>query len=59
MQSDFLKNTLCARCKNVKLITNRRGSTFLMCLLHKEDERFMQYPPQPVEQCDGFREKSD
>lgn len=50
---------LCDTCVNAKLIRNTRGSVFLMCKLHKTDDRFAKYPRAPVLQCPGFKQPSD
>jgi hypothetical protein len=47
---------LCARCVHAKLITNRRGSVFLLCHLSMVDPAFPKYPGLPVLRCRGFRE---
>ncbi|HEV7918013.1 MAG TPA: hypothetical protein VGO97_00425 [Solirubrobacterales bacterium] len=39
----------------MKLIHTTRGSTFLMCQLHKVDDRFPKYPRMPVVSCPGYR----
>jgi len=49
---------LCLHCRHTRVIENRRGSTFRLCELSREDSRFRRYPPLPVLQCQGF-EKSD
>lgn len=46
---------LCPHCANVQVITNDRGSRFLLCRLSSVDPRFRKYPPQPVVACDGYR----
>jgi len=47
---------LCGLCRNVRIIRNRRGSTFLMCELSKTDSGFPKYPPLPVVHCRGFEQ---
>lgn len=46
---------LCGSCRHQKLIHNTRGSTFSMCLLSKQDERFAKYPRIPVMRCAGWQ----
>jgi len=46
---------LCPHCANVRVITNTRGSRFLLCRLSSVDSRYPKYPPQPVIACDGYR----
>ena len=48
------ENGLCVSCKNLRLVKNKRGSTFIFCTLSKEDLRFRKYPHQPVFQCEGY-----
>lgn len=45
---------LCAMCANVRIVGNRRGSTFFLCGLAEVDRRFPKYPPLPVLRCPGF-----
>jgi hypothetical protein len=45
---------LCDSCEHQKLVRNRRGSTFSMCLRHRtEPERYPKYPRLPVRECAG------
>jgi hypothetical protein len=37
-----------------RVVTNRRGSRFLMCALSKSDPGFPRYPALPVVACSGF-----
>lgn len=46
---------LCGRCQWMKLLRNRRGSTFLRCSRSDEDDRFARYPALPVTSCLGFQ----
>lgn len=45
---------LCGVCSHVRVVRNRRGSTFFLCGLSETDARFPRYPPLPVFQCPGF-----
>lgn len=45
---------LCARCTNVQVIENRRGSRFYRCRLSDVDPAFPRYAPLPVISCAGF-----
>ena len=48
---------LCATCRWVRLVTNRRGSVFYRCLradTDPPDPRFVRYPSLPVLQCPGY-----
>ncbi|MFO7892966.1 MAG: hypothetical protein R6U63_04465 [Longimicrobiales bacterium] len=45
---------LCSSCVNARTVENRRGSTFVMCELSKEDGRFAKYPVLPVLRCPGY-----
>jgi len=47
---------LCPSCAHVRVVESATGSRFLMCLLAKDDPRFMKYPPQPVTRCAGHEE---
>lgn len=47
---------LCMTCRWSRRITNRRGSTFYLCLRADFDPRFVRYPPLPVLQCSGYDE---
>jgi len=45
---------LCASCRWVRIVQNRRGSVFYRCLRADTDPRFVRYPPLPVLQCPGY-----
>lgn len=45
---------LCATCRWVRIVTNRRGSLFYRCLRADTDARFKRYPPLPVLECPGY-----
>ena len=45
---------LCATCKWVRTVTNKRGSVFYRCLRADTDPRFVKYPPLPVLSCPGY-----
>lgn len=45
---------LCESCRFLQRIPNRRGSLFLMCRMHFEDERYPKYPPLPVLRCEAY-----
>jgi len=45
---------LCATCRWVRIVTNRRGSVFYRCLRADDDPRFVRYPPLPVTTCPGY-----
>ena len=45
---------LCAGCRWVRVIKNRRGSDFFLCQKAKEDPSYSRYPRLPVVRCGGF-----
>jgi hypothetical protein len=46
---------LCDTCAHRKLIHTTRGSSFSMCLRHRDEpERYAKYPPLPVHRCGGY-----
>lgn len=45
---------LCAACRHVKVIENRRGSRFHLCMLSEVDARYPKYPRLPVLKCEGY-----
>jgi len=45
---------LCRACRNARIVTSGRGSTFWLCELSRTDPAFPRYPPLPVVACDGF-----
>ena len=45
---------LCATCRWVRIVKNRRGSVFYRCLRAETDPRFVKYPPLPVLRCPGY-----
>ena len=45
---------LCATCRWVGIVTNRRGSVFYRCARADVDPRFVRYPPLPVLACPGY-----
>lgn len=50
---------LCANCRHVRVITNRRGSTFHLCRRAADDPRFPRYPALPVVECGGWEPAGD
>ena len=50
---------LCARCRHVRPIGNKRGSTFYLCRRSFSEKRFAKYPALPVEECCGFEAATD
>jgi len=46
---------LCGSCRHARVVENRRGSRFYMCLRSKTDPNFPRYPPLPVLACPGYR----
>lgn len=50
---------LCRTCVFARVITSRRGSTFLLCERSSFDEAFPRYPSLPVLACAGFVALSD
>jgi hypothetical protein len=51
---DHVRVGLCARCANVQVVENRRGSRFYRCRLADVDPAFVRYPPLPMLSCSGF-----
>jgi hypothetical protein len=49
---------LCAACRWMRRVGNRRGSVFYRCARADTDPRFPRYPPLPVVTCAGY-ERSD
>ena len=47
--------SLCETCAWKREIKTPR-SLFLLCQLSQTEARFPKYPPQPVVQCDGYRQ---
>ena len=47
---------LCGRCRNARVQDSAKGSRsrFWRCTLADEDERYLRYPPLPVQECEGF-----
>ena len=45
---------LCAGCRYVRVIENRRASRFYLCRMSEVDPRFPRYPPLPVMRCVGY-----
>lgn len=48
------RNGLCDHCANARTLKNRKGSTFILCQLHRTDPDFDRYPVLPVLQCRGY-----
>lgn len=48
---------LCADCRYGRVQRNRKGHEFWRCSRADTDERFLRYPPLPVERCHGFGAK--
>jgi|GEM_PF-2972179 len=47
--------SLCATCQHVRVIVTGNGSRFFLCLKSQDDERYVKYPPQPVERCAAYQ----
>jgi hypothetical protein len=45
---------LCLTCRWVRVVRNRRGSTFYRCARADTDPTFPRYPPLPVLACRGY-----
>jgi hypothetical protein len=45
---------LCATCAWVRVVTNRRGSTFYRCARAETDRAYPRYPALPRLECEGF-----
>lgn len=45
---------LCGRCRHLRVVGNRRGSTFVMCAVAADDPRLRRYPQLPVLDCHAF-----
>jgi hypothetical protein len=45
---------LCASCRFSRVVENKRGSRFYLCLLSETDTRFRKYPALPVTACSGY-----
>jgi hypothetical protein len=45
---------LCATCQHARVMTNDRGSQFVMCERSKTDAAFPKYPRLPVLACVGY-----
>ena len=53
--SDSTRVGLCATCAHRRLI-HGKSSTFIYCLLSKQDATFARYPRLPMLKCSGFTE---
>lgn len=49
---------LCADCRQMRLITSDRDSTFYMCQRSAWDKNFAKYPRLPVVRCLGYDKNS-
>lgn len=49
---------LCANCRHVQIIPNKRGSKFYLCLRANEDAGFAKYPRLPVLSCRGYESEA-
>jgi len=45
---------LCASCQHARVMSNDRGSQFVLCERSKTDPTFARYPRLPVLQCAGY-----
>ncbi|HEV2671447.1 MAG TPA: hypothetical protein VGU74_10155 [Gemmatimonadales bacterium] len=50
---------LCATCRWVQIVKNRRGSVFYRCTRADTDARFVRYPPLPVLRCPGYERRAE
>ncbi|MHC4263941.1 MAG: hypothetical protein ACYSWX_15570 [Planctomycetota bacterium] len=51
-----LQVSLCARCRDGRVIRSARGSVFMNCGRAASDPSYTKYPVQPVVACTGFEE---
>jgi hypothetical protein len=56
--TDAIAAGLCATCRWMRIVTNRRGSVFYRCALADTDPRFVRYPPLPVLECSGYEKEA-
>jgi len=56
--SEQMSSSLCLTCKNMREVRTAR-SLFLLCQLSATNDDYRRYPPQPVEQCDGYLPKDE
>jgi hypothetical protein len=52
---DAARVGLCADCEFVRRIVSAKGSEFIQCGRAKHDPTYLQYPPVPVRDCEGYR----
>ena len=45
---------LCSSCRHARVITNDRGSRFVLCERSRTEPQFPKYPPLPVLACAGY-----
>lgn len=50
---------LCSVCAHMRVVENRRGSSFYLCGRSRLDPSFRRYPGLPVLACRGFERHSD
>lgn len=48
---------LCRRCAHRRIVTSRKGSTFVLCERSRTDPSFPRYPPLPVLACRGYEDE--
>lgn len=46
--------TLCADCKQARLIETKRGPVYVYCTLSEGEPAYPKYPAQPVVECAGY-----
>ncbi len=49
-------SSLCLSCLYLRTVSTARGSQFILCLLSEERSEYRKYPPQPVLDCEGYKE---
>ena len=47
---------ICADCFHARVVRSKR-SAFMRCGLSDEDAEYLRYPPLPVLECSGFRQR--
>ncbi|MBA3327889.1 MAG: hypothetical protein H0T43_06270 [Solirubrobacterales bacterium] len=46
---------LCESCRHQRVVATSRGSSYSLCELSREDDRYPRYPRLPVLRCGGHR----
>jgi hypothetical protein len=59
MKWNSMNHSLCESCALMREVLTPKKSRFLLCQLSQTNPDYPKYPPQPVVECDGYKQKGN